>query len=132
MTKRTAFLAAVVALLPLTPAKAADFSMTFDWGDIRRCTSGSPYTVPNPKFKLRGVPAGTTSIQFHMVDLAVPSYPHGGGTAKYAGGSTIEPGAFKYRSPCPPDGRHTYEWTATAKDAAGKKLGQARARKAYP
>lgn len=125
-----------IALLPFAmavqTAGAADFSIGFDWGNLKKCTSGNPNTVSNPKFKLRGVPGGTASIQFRMVDLAVPSYPHGGGTVKYAGGSTIEPGAFRYRSPCPPAGRHTYEWTATAKDAKGKKLGEAKARKAYP
>jgi hypothetical protein len=130
--KRVLILVAASALLGLAPAAAADFSFGFDWGTLRKCTSGNPNTVPNPRFRLRGVPAGTASIQFRMVDLAVPSYPHGGGTVKYAGGSTIQPGAFQYRSPCPPGGRHTYEWTAVARDASGKVLGQAKARKAYP
>jgi phosphatidylethanolamine-binding protein (PEBP) family uncharacterized protein len=132
MLKRAALLAAVAVVLGLTPAVAADFSLGFDWGNLKKCTSGNPNTVPNPRFRLRGVPAGTASIQFRMVDLAVPSYPHGGGTVNYSGASTVEPGAFQYRSPCPPGGRHTYEWTAVAKDASGKKLGQAKARKAYP
>ena len=132
MTKRVAILVAVATVLGLTPAIAADFSFGFDWGNLKKCTSGNPNTVPNPKFRLHGVPAGTASIQFRMVDLAVPSYPHGGGTVNYAGRSTIEPGAFKYRSPCPPGGRHTYEWTAIARDAAGKQIGQATARKTYP
>ena len=125
-----------IALLPFAlvapQASAADFSVGFAWGNLKKCTSGNPNTVPNPKFTLRGVPAGTVSIQFRMVDLAVPSYPHGGGTVKYSGGSTIAPGAFNYRSPCPPNGHHTYQWTATAKDAKGKTLGEAKARKPYP
>lgn len=116
----------------VTPAAAADFGLAFEWGNLKKCTSGSPNSVPNPKFTLKNVPKGTASIQFRMVDRNVPSYPHGGGTVKYAGGSSIAPGAFKYQSPCPPDGRHTYEWTATAKDAGGKTLDQAKARKAYP
>jgi len=125
-----------ISLLPFAlgvpSASAADFSIGFDWGNIKKCTSGNPNTVVNPKFTLRGVPAGTASIRFHMVDLAVPRYPHGGGKVAYKGESTVAPGAFKYRSPCPPNGRHTYQWTATALDAKGKKLGEAKARKAYP
>jgi hypothetical protein len=122
-----------LALLGLTASPAlADFSFSFSWGNIKKCTSGDPNTVPNPKFTLRGVPNGTTSIQFSMTDLAEPTYPHGGGKVAYKGGSAIEPGAFKYRSPCPPNGRHTYQWTATAVDAKGKKLAVAKARKQYP
>ena len=32
----------------------------------------------------------------------------------YGGETVIQPGAFKYKSPCPPSGSHTYEWTITA------------------
>lgn len=125
--------AAVVALAALaTPVQAADFSISFEWGNLKRCTSGSPNTVSNPQFKLGGVPAGTKTIRFKLVDLNVPGYAHGGGNVAYAGGSTIKPGAFRYQSPCPPDGRHTYKWTATALDAGGKKLGEASASRQYP
>lgn len=116
----------------IAPASSADFGLAFEWGNIKKCTSGYPNTVPNPAFSLQNVPKGTASIQFRMVDRNVPSYQHGGGTVKYTKGSKIAPGAFKYKSPCPPSGRHTYEWTATAKDSAGKTLGEAKARKAYP
>jgi phosphatidylethanolamine-binding protein (PEBP) family uncharacterized protein len=131
--KRGVILAAVMAgSMGVVPALSADFSLGFDWGNLKKCTSGNPNSVPNPKFTLKGVPKGTASIQFRMTDLNVPSYNHGGGTVKYSSGSSIAPGAFKYRSPCPPDGTHNYQWTATAKDAGGKKLGEAKARKAYP
>ena len=40
---------------------------------------------------------------FKLVDLDVKSYNHGGGWVEYKGQSTIEPGAFKYKSPCPPN-----------------------------
>lgn len=46
--------------------------------------------------------------------------------------NTIAPGAFKYASPCPPGGKHTYEWTAVARDKAGKTLATAKARRKYP
>jgi hypothetical protein len=115
-----------------SPTLAAEFSFAFDWGNIKKCTSGKPNTVPNPIFSLRAVPERTATIQFVMTDLAVPKFSHGGGKVAYQGDSTIQPGAFKYRSPCPPDGRHTYQWTATATDAKGKKLAVAKARKQYP
>ena len=116
--------------LMTVPAAAFDFS--FQWGNIPKCTTGRPGRVPNPVFKLSKVPKGTATIRFDMKDLAVPRYPHGGGKASYSGKNTIQPGAFKYNSPCPPGGRHTYEWTAVAKDKAGKTLASAKARRKYP
>ena len=67
-----------------------------------------------------------------MTDLNVRMYNHGGGTIEYTGQTVIEPGAFKFRSPCPPGGSHTYQWTAYAKDESKKKLGTARAKTSYP
>jgi hypothetical protein len=123
---------AISSILLVTPAGAADFGFSFDWGNIELCTSGHPNRVPNPVFNLRNVPQGTATIGFQMKDINVPTYHHGGGKAKYSGASTIAPGAFKYKSPCPPGGRHTYEWTATALDGKGKTLAVATARKKYP
>ena len=114
------------------PALSADFTFAFDWGGLKKCTSGNPNTVANPIFKLKNVPEGTTKIKFSMTDLAVPSYYHGGGTASYAGQDVIQPGAFNYKSPCPPDGKHPYQWTAIAVDGSGKKLATAKAKKSYP
>jgi len=34
--------------------------------------------------------------------------------------------------PCPPSGKHTYEWTITAIGDKKKKLGKAKAKKKYP
>ena len=70
-----------------------------------------------------------------MTDLDVPSYDHGGGTVAYAGERTIAPGAFTYRSPCPPSGSHRYRWNADAREDAGRgarSLGKAGATKNYP
>ena len=108
-----------VSILLVTPAVAADFAVSFEWGDIPLCTSGRPNVVPNPRFALSDVPEGTKFIQFKMTDLDVPSYDHGGGTVKYMGQNVIEPGAFKYNSPCPPSGSHRYQWIATAKKKKG-------------
>ena len=111
----------------------AEFSFTFEWGNIKKCTTGNPNTVPNPIFNLSNVPEGTKELRFKMKDKDVPGYNHGGGKIKnYTGATTIEPGAFKYKSPCPPSGSHTYEWTITAIGEKKKKLGKAKAKRKYP
>lgn len=130
-----AAIATMLLAIPLTPASAQNFALSFEWGDLKRCTSGKPNRVSNPRFVVSGVPAGTKALEFKMVDLNVPRYKHGGGTVDYAGQTTIEPGAFKYKSPCPPDGVHQYQWTVKAKDGTGlfsDTLGEAKAVKSYP
>lgn len=125
----------VIVLLFATPLNAAEFSISFEWGNIPLCTSGQPNTVPNPRFVLTNVPPGTKFIQFTMTDLDAPNYNHGGGTIEYTGNNVIQPGAFTYQSPCPPMGSHSYQWTATAKEKTGLfsgSLGKAQATKSYP
>ena len=122
-----------VISLQFTPTGAsAEFSLSFNWGNLKKCNTGNPNRVANPNFSLKGVPAGTAELRFKMKDLDVPSYNHGGGKVKYSGGGKVASGAFKYASPCPPGGRHTYEWTVQARDKKGKKLGTAKARRKYP
>ena len=127
---RTLIVAASIALAGTTSASA--FSLSFTWGNLKLCNTGKPNRVSNPKFVLSGVPEGTQKIKFKMIDRNVPRYNHGGGTVKYTGKNTIAPGAFKYKSPCPPGETHTYEWTATAIGKGGKKLGTAKSSKRYP
>lgn len=68
-----------------------------------------------------------------MIDRNAPGYNHGGGKIKnYSGETTINPGAFKYQSPCPPNSIHIYEWIITAIDENKKKLGIAKATRKYP
>ena len=122
-------LSTLCLLIPPTAANA--FEVSFDWGNIPRCTSGNPNRVASPQFNVSGVPAGTASLRFKLADQDAP-YNHGGGTVAFAGGATVAAGAFRYDSPCPPDGRHTYLWTVTALDAAGKTLDTGKARKQYP
>ena len=109
---------------------AAEFGLAFEWGNLKLCTSGNPNKVDNPIFTLTNVPEGTKILQFRMKDKQSP-YNHGGGKVEYTGQTTIEPGAFKYKSPCPPNGSHTYEWTITA-IGDKKKLGTAKATREYP
>ncbi len=111
-------------------ADAAEFSFSFEWGNIPSCTSGSPNTVPNPIFGFSGVPTGTKKIKMHLLDVNV-GYDHDGGIIPYAGENVIQPGVFEYASPCPPNGAHTYEWTALAVDGDGKTIAEARASKDY-
>ena len=110
---------------------ATDFKLAFEWGDLKRCTSGNPNRVTNPIFTLTNVPEGTKTLTFRMRDKQ-STYNHGGGKVEYTGQTTIEPGAFKYDSPCPPSGKHTYVWTVTAKNEKKKKIGKAKAQRKYP
>jgi phosphatidylethanolamine-binding protein (PEBP) family uncharacterized protein len=130
--KKSSVLGLVICGASLTwslPAQA--FSVSFDWGNIPKCTSGNPNTVASPKFMLTEVPKGTAKLRFSLKDLDV-TYDHGGGTVAYAGKGPVAAGLFRYKSPCPPNGAHTYEWTITALDASGKKIGETKARKRYP
>lgn len=124
---------ALCSLMSLCAVPAFSFDLSFEWGPLKTCTSGNPNTVPSPEFTLGDVPEGTLFIAFKMVDKDRPSVNHGGGTVAWNGETTIPAGAFKYKSPCPPDGAHTYEWTATAQTKKnGGKLGTAKASRDYP
>ena len=124
---------AIATTLVLTAPAAQAFEIGFDWKGLKLCTSGNPNRVANPRFVLKDVPAGTQYIRFKLTDRDVPGYNHGGGVVKYTGQQVIEPGAFKYKSPCPPSGRHTYEWHATAQTHKnGGKIEVAKARRKYP
>lgn len=128
---KAVFLALTLSILGVAPAMA--FEISFDWSGLKLCTSGNPNTVNNPKFTLKDVPAGTKYIRFKLVDRDVPDYDHGGGVVSWDGKTTIQPGAFRYKSPCPPSGKHTYEWTATAQSKkSGGKLAVAKSRRKYP
>lgn len=128
---RIPLIAALV--LGLTATSASAFEINFTWDGLKLCTSGNPNRVSNPAFALKGVPAGTKFIRFKLVDLDVPQYNHGGGVVKYQGQDVIKPGAFKYKSPCPPNGKHTYRWTATAQTKKnGGKLATAQKSRQYP
>ena len=119
--------------MTLGTQSAQAFDINFNWKGLKLCTSGNPNKVKNPAFALKDVPAGTKYIRFKMVDKNVPSYNHGGGVVAYKGQKVIAPGAFTYKSPCPPNGAHTYEWQATAlKRKNGGKIAVAKRARKYP
>ena len=126
---------------------SAELEFIFDWSDLKKCTSGNPNNVTNPIFYLNNIPENTKYIQFSLSDRNATSYNHGGGKVdiseiqvikeketnfgKYE--FIIEPGKFKYKSPCPPGGKHTYEWTALAKNEKKKTIGEkAKSKQKYP
>lgn len=135
MNKTLTLALIALSIVAVRPAAADDFSLSFEWGDIPNCTSGRPNIVPNPVFTLKNVPAGTKFLSFSMTDLNVPTYDHGGGKIEYTGENVIQPGAFTYKSPCPPGGSHDYEWTVSAKESDGffsGSIASATAVKSYP
>lgn len=111
---RLAFATALLLALPAV-ASAVEFTATFRWGNIPLCTTGWPGKVPSPEFVLNGLPGGVTTVEFRLKDLDVPTFKHGGGKLKISGNGKVPAGAFKYLSPCPPSGQHTYEWSVTAR-----------------
>ena len=113
-----------VALLPAIPASA--MSLSFSWGPTKKC-----FDSKSPPMRVKGVPKGTKKLRFRMVDLNAPNYPHGGGTVRWRGKSSIPYGAFRYKGPCPPN-PHTYRFTVEALDGKNKVLAKARAKRRFP
>ena len=121
--RRLCLAASVIATMAFAPSAAQAFAVSFRW-----CSA-------SPEFHLRDVPKGTATLDFHMQDLMVPSYPHGGGSLAYRGEETVPCGALSgsYRGPSPPPPQiHTYRWTVKALDAAGKPLATATSERKFP
>ncbi len=123
MTRNFATICFAVLALGLTASGAFAFSASLRW------CSGSP------SFVLKDVPQGTASLQFHMTDLNVPSFHHGGGKVAYSGQTAVPCGAFSsgFIGPSPPPGQvHTYEFIIKALGANGAVLATTAARRKYP
>jgi phosphatidylethanolamine-binding protein (PEBP) family uncharacterized protein len=127
MNHRVVFLVSMAVGLSFSTAASA-FSVKAEWGSGSGCSSVAP------AFSVSKVPAGTAKLAFRMVDLNLPSYPHGGGEIAFGGKTNFGQGeafggAFSsYRGPCPPPTEtHRYEWTVQALDGGGKVLGTAKA-----
>lgn len=115
--------ASIAAAMALVSSQAQAFAVNFRW-----CGA-------SPEFNLRDVPKGTATLDFHMQDLMVPSYPHGGGSVPYRGEASIPCGSLSgsYRGPSPPPPQiHTYRWTVKALDASGKPLATATRERKFP
>jgi phosphatidylethanolamine-binding protein (PEBP) family uncharacterized protein len=123
---RAAAAAAAMLASGLSANGASAMALSFSWTGVSACGSNPP------AFELSDVPEGTARLAFRMVDLKVPSFPHGGGTVAYQGNGTIPAGSFSYKGPCPPSGQHTYRWTVQALDAGGKVLATATASRPFP
>lgn len=117
-----------------TGAFAQEFTVGFSWDGLALCTSGRPNVVGNPVFELSDVPSGTKWLYFALTDFDARGYNHGGGWIEYDGGPTTEADVFEYKSPCPPNGTHTYEWRVTASGAKSltNPLGVAASTLSYP
>jgi len=121
--RRFCLAASVVTAMVLVSSEARAFAVSFRW-----CGA-------SPEFQLRDVPKGTATLDFHMQDLMVPSYAHGGGSVPYRGEATIPCGAFSgsYHGPSPPPPQiHTYRWTVKALDASGKALATTTSERKFP
>lgn len=113
---------AAFALAASAP-RAFAFSAAFHW------CAGSP------GFELKDVPAGTAKLQFHMTDLNVPGFHHGGGTVAFSGQAAVPCGAFAagFTGPSPPPGQiHTYQFSIKALSADGKVLATTTAQRKFP
>lgn len=119
--------AALAGALGVLPAFAAGMSVSFDWGPTKKC-----FDPKSPPFSITGVPTGTRTLTFRMVDRNAPDFDHGGGEVAFGGQRAIPYGAFRYRGPCPPQGSHTYAWTVKALDAGGKVLATGTAQRKFP
>jgi Phosphatidylethanolamine-binding protein len=121
--RRFCSIASVIAVTLLASGEAHAFGVSFRW------CGGSP------EFQLRGVPKGSATLDLHMQDLMVPSYPHGGGSLAYHGETSIPCGALSgsYRGPSPPPPQvHNYRWTVKALDASGRPLATATSERKFP
>ncbi|MBL0375519.1 phospholipid-binding protein [Rhizobium sp. KVB221] len=116
-----------IALLTLASAAHADMKVSFDWGPTKKCLDSK-----SPPMKLSGVPEGTVKLDIRMRDQNVPGFMHGGGKVAYEGQKSLPYGAFRYKGPCPPSGKHKYRFTVKALDGKGKVIGTAQADKMFP
>jgi phosphatidylethanolamine-binding protein (PEBP) family uncharacterized protein len=107
---------------------AADLGVAFSWRASDRCSSLSP------EIRVTGFPPATRSFQVKLVDLDVPTWNHGGGSVANDNSGVIRPGALKsgYNGPCPPSGRHRYQFTVKALDVAGNVIGIGKAVQPFP
>lgn len=131
MSRKTLLCSLLIIATPFGASHA--MNLEFDWTELELCNTGSIKIVPSPKFKVTEVPEGTATLQFNLVDLNHPDFPHGNGKVAYIGSSeTIAAGEFMHIAPCPPNEVHEYQWTVIALDAQDSELATASEVQKYP
>lgn len=117
----------IFATVALSGVAHAGMKVSFDWGPTKQC-----FDSKSPPMSLSGVPDGTAQLDIRMKDQNAPDFMHGGGKVSYEGQKSLPYGAFRYKGPCPPSGKHKYRFTVKALDAKGKVLDTAQTDRMFP
>lgn len=114
----------LVAWISISGGAAADPMMTIDfsWQGTRGCVT----LFPNPEIRIRNVPADAKLL---LLTLTQGSREMGGEEVPMPANGIVPAGSIRTFGPCRPD---AYRWTAVAKSATGKLLGEARQSRFYP
>ncbi len=110
------------------PKDAARMAVEFSWEGILACTHESP------EIQVSDIPDGTTELRVKLKDIDIPAWNHGGGKVMHDDSGIIPAGALNigYNGPCPPSGRHKYEFSVMAVNAEGVIIGFGKARRSFP
>ena len=110
------------------PKDAAKMAVDFSWEGIQACSHESP------EIRVSNVPEGTEELRVKLNDITLPQWNQGGGKVKHDGSGIIPAGALKigYNGPCPPSGRHQYEFSVMAVNAEGAIIGFGKVRQPFP
>ena len=120
-------IASMMSLVMVSAASATDMKVSFEWGRTKKC-----FDAKSPPIKLSVVPEGTAQLDIRMTDQNAPDFRHGGGKVAYSGQASLPYGAFSYKGPCPPSGKHKYRFAVKALDGKGKTLAKATADRMFP
>ena len=110
------------------PKDAASMAVSFSWEGVQPCTHESP------EIRISDVPEETVELRVRLKDVDVPAWNHGGGRVAHDGSGVIPAGALKlgYNGPCPPSGRHKYEFSVMAVNAKGVIIGFGKSKQSFP
>jgi hypothetical protein len=116
--------ALLVAWISTSGLAAADPLMTLDfsWQGTKGCVT----LYPNPEIRLRNVPADAKLL---LLTLTQGAREMGGEEVPMPANGIVPAGSIRTFGPCRPD---VYRWTAVAKSATGKILGEGRQARFYP